>query len=184
MRNFPTLETERLILGELRSEDAVDVFHYFSKDEVTQFYDLESFTEVKQAENLITNWNNRYNNQQGIRWGIVLKTEKRVIGTCGYHNWSSIHYRAEIGYELSPEYWRQGIMFEALSRVISYGFEELELNRIGALVYPHNIGSRNLLISSGFSEEGILKDYYLKKDRFVDAVIFSTINKNKRQNWA
>jgi RimJ/RimL family protein N-acetyltransferase len=46
---FPTLETERLILRQLRIEDSFDLFKYFSMDEVTEYYDLDSFTELIQA---------------------------------------------------------------------------------------------------------------------------------------
>ncbi|SMF79353.1 ribosomal-protein-alanine N-acetyltransferase [Paenibacillus uliginis N3/975] len=175
MKTFPTIETERLILRQLRPEDSVDLYNYFSKDEVTEFYDLDSFTELQQAESLIRIFNDRFITQQGIRWGITLKTEDKVIGTCGFHNWSKKHFKAEIGYELSPEYWGIGVMTEVLREVINFGYKELELNRIEAFTYPDNIKSRKLLEKSGLSEEGYLKKYYYVKQRFVDAVIFSII---------
>jgi ribosomal-protein-alanine N-acetyltransferase len=174
---FPTLETERLILRQLRIEDSFDVFNYFSKDEVTEFYDLDSFIEQKQAEQLINNWNDRFLKSEGIRWGITRKNEDRIIGTCGFHNWSKEHFKSEIGYELAPEFWHQGIMFEALKAIIKYGFEELEINRIEAFIDPGNISSRKLLNKSGLIEEGTLRDYFLEKNRFVDAVILSIIKK-------
>lgn len=71
MNMFPTIETKRLKLRELRLVDALDLFHYSSNDEVTGYYDLDSFTELSQAENLITNWQERFNNEQGIRFGIT-----------------------------------------------------------------------------------------------------------------
>lgn len=175
MNNFPILETERFILRQLRLEDAPDLFSYFSKDEVTEFYDLESFTEVGQAEELIKNWNDRFTNAQGIRWGITFKHEDRIIGTCGFHNWSKEHFKIEVGYELSPPFWRQGIMTEVLKTVINYGFSRLGLNRIEAFIDPHNISSRKLLQKVGLTEEGTLRDYFYEKSKFVDAVIFSIL---------
>lgn len=174
---FPVLKTQRLILRQLRQEDAADVYHYFSTDQVTAFYDLDRFTEVQQAEDLIQFWNNRFDSLQGIRWGITLRSEDRVIGTCGFFNWSKKHYRAEIGYELSPEYWSQGYMIEVLESAIDFGFKDLGFNRIQALIHPENVKSRGLLEKSGFTEEGLLNEYYFKKDRFVDAVIFSKLKK-------
>lgn len=182
MNTYPILETERLILRQLRIEDSGDLYDYFSKDEVTEFYDLDSFINQNQAEKLIIKWNDSFDIQEGIRWGITLKTKDRIIGTCGYHNWSKEHYKAEIGYELTPEYWRQGIMTEVLSAVIKYGFNELGLNRIEALIDPENISSRRLLIKSGLNEEGLLKEYFYEKKRFVDAVIFSTLKKEYKGN--
>ncbi|QJD82784.1 GNAT family N-acetyltransferase [Cohnella herbarum] len=176
--SFPILETERLILRQLRHEDAVDLFDYFSKDEVTEFYDLDSFTELKQAEELIENWNEKFNNSLTIRWGIALKSEGRIIGTCGFHKWVKKHFKAEIGYELSPRYWRQGYMKEAIDTVMKYGFEVLELNRIEALIHSGNTSSQKVLEKTGFKEEGLLKEYFYEKKRFIDAVIFSKLKKD------
>ncbi|WP_438350704.1 GNAT family N-acetyltransferase [Paenibacillus sp. FA6] len=175
---FPVLETERLILRQLRLEDAVDLYDYFSNDEVTEFYDLDSFSELKQAEDLIKIWNERYINLQGYRWGITLKTEDRIIGSCGFHKCSKKHFKAEIGYELTPEYWHKGIMTEVIGAVIKYGFDELELNRIEAVIHRDNVNSRKLLEKSGFNEEGLLMEYFYEKQRFVDAVIFSNLKKD------
>lgn len=175
MQAFPTLRTERLVLRQLRLQDSEHIYSYFSTDEVTKYYDLEPFTGPVQAENLIISWQERYNNQQGIRWAISLREEDRIIGTCGFHNWSRKHRKAEVGYELSPEYWGQGLMTEALNRIILYGMEEMGLHRIGAVIFPDNAASRRLLEDTGFWEEGTLKGYYYKNNKFIDAVIFSKL---------
>ncbi|GIP31686.1 GNAT family N-acetyltransferase [Paenibacillus sp. J2TS4] len=177
MTSFPVLETERLLLRQLTVKDSSDLFHYFSKDEVTRYYDLESFVEVEQAEKLIDKWNDNFQQELGIRWAITLKKENRVIGTCGFHNWFKEHYKAEIGYELTPEYWRQGIMTEVLKAVLDYGFKELELNRIEAFIDPDNISSRKLLEKSGLREEGFLKECFYEKNQFVDAVLFAVLKR-------
>ncbi len=177
MNSFPILETERLRLRELQHEDAEELYLNFSKDEVTEYYDLDSFTKRTQAESLIKMWKEKYLTGQSIRWGIALKNEERIIGTCGFHNWSKKHARAEIGYELSPQHWRNGIMTEALRSVIGYGFGELELNRIGALIAPDNTGSRRLLKKLEFNEEGRLNEYYCKKEKFIDVICFSRLQR-------
>ncbi|MFD0959651.1 GNAT family N-acetyltransferase [Paenibacillus chungangensis] len=177
MNTFPVIYTERLTLRQLRPEDSMHLFHYFSRDEVTEFYDLESFTSIKQATDLIDSWNKRYETEQGIRWAISLKNEERVIGTCGYHNWAKEHSKAEIGYELTPEYWRQGIMTEAIAAILQYGFQSLQLNRIEAFIDPANISSRKLLLKAGLAEEGLLRDCFFEKGQFVDAVIFSILRR-------
>lgn len=98
MSQFPTLETERFILRQIKQDDSQEIFQYFSMDEVTKFYDLESFTNIEQAEELIRRWNQRFENNQGIRWGITLRSEDCVIGTCGFHGWAKNHCKIEIGY--------------------------------------------------------------------------------------
>jgi len=177
MPQFPLLETDRFVLREIKQEDSSDIFHYFSLDEVTKFYDVESFTSVEQAEELIQRWNDRFKKEQAIRWGITLKSENKVIGTCGFHGWAKNHYKAHIGYELAPEYWGQGYMTEVVKKIIEFGFNHLALNRIEAYVEPKNTGSRKLLENIGFREEGILKEHYYWKNQFVDTVIYALLKK-------
>jgi ribosomal-protein-alanine N-acetyltransferase len=181
MKAFPILETERLLLRQLKNEDSRDIFHYFSKDEVTKYYDLESFNEIGQAEELIHTWNQRYQEQKGFRWGITIRNVDKIIGTCGFHNLSKDNFKAEIGYELTPEYWRQGIMTEVLKAILDFGFVELELNRIEAFIDPDNLSSRKLLEKIGLQEEGYLKDYFYEKNQFVDAVIFAILKREYRK---
>lgn len=178
MTPFPILETERLVLRQITPEDSGDLFHYFSLDEVTKFYDVESFTNVQQAEELIDRWQQRFEKNLGIRWGITLKYENRVIGTCGYHGWMKHHFKAEIGYELTPDYWGKGFMTEAIQRVTEFGFRDFGLNRIEAFVEPGNVNSRKVLEKAGFSEEGILKEHFYWRNRFVDTAIFALLKKD------
>lgn len=178
METFPTLVTDRLYLRQLTLADAEDIFTYFSRDEVTKYYDLESFTEVEQAEKFIRSMLTRYEKQEGFRWGITLKdAPERIVGTIGFHNWQKEHSRIEIGYELAPEYWRQGLMTEAMEVVVDYGFQLPQVHRIEAFIDPDNEGSRRLLLKSGFTKEGHLRDYFYEKGQFVDAVVFGYLRK-------
>jgi ribosomal-protein-alanine N-acetyltransferase len=152
---FPILDTERLILREITKEDSKDVFSCFSNDDVTRYYGQESFRNIEQAENLVEMFSKNYNEKRGIRWGIEIKGSKGLIGTIGFNAWLPKHKRAEIGYEIHPDYWRKGYISEAVSRVLSYGFNDLELTRIGAVVYLDNEASNKLLTKIGFQKEGV-----------------------------
>lgn len=177
METFTILETERLLLRRLRTTDTLDLFHYFSNDRYAEYRGSECFTEVEQAKNLIRLLNERIDNNKGMKWGITIKDEDRIIGTCGFENWQKNEFKAEIGFGLSPEYWQKGIMREALSEVIKFGFHTLGFNRIEALTFPPNIRSRKLLEKCGFKEEGYLRDYYFERDVFLDFVICSLLKK-------
>ncbi|KAB2334649.1 GNAT family N-acetyltransferase [Cytobacillus depressus] len=172
---FPQLETKRVILRKLQMDDAPSIFRYFSKDEVTIFYDLDTFTTEKEAEDLIESLLYRYEMRKQIRWAIVLKESGQFIGTCGYHSIEEEHWKAEIGYELHPDYWRQGLMTEVISAVVQYGFNELELNRIEAFYDPRNIASARVLEKIGFEFEGVLRKRFFIKGKFVDGAIAAII---------
>lgn len=126
---YPVLETERLLLRQLTILDTEDLFEYFSLDEVMQYYDLDTFKDKKEAENIIRHFNNEFESGKGFRWAIELKSEKKIIGTCGYHNWFHDHFKSEVGYELNPKYWRKAYMKEAILPIVTFGFETMELHR-------------------------------------------------------
>ncbi|MFE8702455.1 GNAT family N-acetyltransferase [Cytobacillus sp. FJAT-54145] len=168
---FPILETERLVLRQLKEKDAPNLFSYFSKDEVTEYYDLESFTSKQQAVDLISRLSQRYEEGKQIRWGITLKGNDELIGTCGFHSIERDHFKAEIGYELHPHFWGKGIMAEVIQKVVEYGFNTMELNRIEAFYDPENVSSKRVLEKNGFEYEGVLRKRFFAKGRFVDAAI-------------
>lgn len=177
MLPFAILQTKRLTLRHLRIEDAPQVLANFSFDEVTKFYDLATFTELAQAEQLIANWIKRSEQGQGLRWAITLTGDDTLIGTCGFHNLSAENRRAEIGYELHPDYWRQGIMTEAVQALLAHGFAALNLHRIEAFIDPAHHASYGLLVRCGFQSEGVLRDYFFEKGRFVDAQMLSILQR-------
>ncbi|WP_158960480.1 GNAT family N-acetyltransferase [Myroides fluvii] len=182
-KEFPTLQTDRLILRALHFTDAPALFDYFSRDEVTEFYDLPTFESIQEAHELLLAWQERYQEDNAIRWAITLQERPdRLIGTCGFHNFSNENARAEIGYELHPDFWQKGIMTEAIQAIIPFGFEAFELHRIEAFIHPTNRSSRKLLEKVGLQSEGVLRDYFYEKEEFVDAEIFSLLQREYQPN--
>lgn len=172
---FPVLETERFRLREIELSDAANMFNYFSRDEVTEFYDLDTFTSVQQAIELVESLKYRYQSKRQIRWGITLINDNEIIGSCGLHAIEPEHYKAEIGYELHPDFWGKGVMTEVINRIVEYGFKEMNLNRIEALYNPLNTASQKVLEKNGFKFEGILRNRFFGKGRFLDAAVSSIL---------
>jgi ribosomal-protein-alanine N-acetyltransferase len=175
---FPRLESKNLVLRDLVPKDAGALFHIFSDPEVTRYYDLETFQTMAEARELIEHFNNRFLKRFGIRWGIARKeTPDTLIGTCGYNIWIHSSCRAIVGYDLGRAHWGQGIMSEALERVLAFGFGTMELNRIEAAVFPDNIPSHRLLKKLGFQREGVLREYEFLKGEFVDLTMYSLLRR-------
>ena len=172
---FPTLETERLILREITKEDTEGIFACFSNDDVTRYYGQETLQNLKQAEDIIEFFRKNYHDNRGIRWAIERKEDKGIIGTIGFNAWLPKHKRAEIGYELHPNHWRKGYTSEAVLAVLTYGFDVMELTRIGAVVFKENEASQNLLTKIGFQEEGILKKYMYQNGVAHDTYVYSLL---------
>jgi ribosomal-protein-alanine N-acetyltransferase len=125
MIEFPVLQTERLVLRGFRSSDAPAVLSIFSQDIVTKYHNADTMQSVEQAEKLVRVRASLFEKGLGIRWGIALSEQRDVIiGSCGYYNLNKGSRSVEIGYDLHPRHWRQGIMTEALTAVINHGFGE------------------------------------------------------------
>ena len=175
LHTFPILETERLILRQLAAADAQDSFLFMSDEETIRYYDPEPMTQLEQAEEGIERHRRRFAQQEALRWGITLKGEDRVIGDGGY-SWDADNHPAVLSYILAKHYWNQGIMTEALTAMIQFGFDHIHLHRIEARVAYPNLASARLLEKVGFQEEGRLRDRQYVNNQFVDERMYALIN--------
>lgn len=178
---FPQLETKRLLLRELKSTDAEAMHRYLSNPEVTLYLDTQPHRSLKQTQDLMNFLASLSEKGEGFRWGITLKSGDAagvVIGTCGYHAWAKDHFRAEIGYELARDYWGQGIMAEAVKALLTFGFEQMALNRVEAMVLEGNRASARFLEKMGFQQEVVLREYEFVQGRFRDVQLFSLLSKD------
>ncbi|MFJ7928520.1 GNAT family N-acetyltransferase [Peribacillus sp. NPDC096448] len=172
---FPILETKRLVLREMAEGDAADILKCFSNPDVLRYYGQTPLTNTDQVKKLIKKFSKNFEVRHGIKWGIELKGKDGIIGTIGFQEWSQEHKRAELSYALFPKYWGNGYATEAVSKVISYGFKELELTRIGAIVFIENKASNKLLTNLGFKKEGILRNYLYQNDVSFDTYLYSLL---------
>lgn len=175
--NFPILETSRLYLREITDDDANDIFEYLSNDRVTRYLGKDSLTNIDEAYDIINKIKINYDERRGIRWGIIHKESKKLIGTIGYDAMHIKNKRADIGYDINSNYWRQGFATEAINKVLEFGFSKLDLNRIGAVVFPENIASLNLLQKIGFTKDGLLRQYIIQNNIARDTIVLSLLKK-------
>jgi ribosomal-protein-alanine N-acetyltransferase len=175
---FPDLETKRLILRELTEFDAEMIFSILSNPQVTRYYGKDTFESLDEAKEFIHYFKQKFYGKRGFRWGIEIKETKQLIGTIGLDAWVPKQRRAEIGYEIHPEFWKKGYATEAALKIISFGFDSLELIRIGAIIFPENEPSNKLLNKLGFQKEGILRSYIYQNGVSNDVYAYSILNKN------
>lgn len=175
---FPTLKTDRLILRQVTKDDAGSLLKYLSDKDVMKFVGLEPFESIDDALDEISWYQSISEKRTGIRWGITLKGQGEVIGSCGFLNLVSQHYRSEIGVELSREHWGKGIASEAFEAVIRYGFKQMNLQRIEALIEPPNTPSQRLVEKQGFIREGLLRSYEFTCGKLDDLYMYSILKQD------
>jgi ribosomal-protein-alanine N-acetyltransferase len=176
---FPYIRTQRLLLRQIKHSDLNEIFFLRSDERVMKYLDRPKAKTSAEVYDFIQKIIDSETNNEGITWAITLKTDK-LIGTIGFWNIQKEHYRAELGYILHPDYWGKGIMQEALSEVIDYGFKVMKLHSIEANVNPENTASIKLLERNGFSREAYYKENYFFDGKFMDSAIYSLLEKNKK----
>ena len=102
---FPILTTERLYLREIKVTDINRMYSILSREEVTRYYGLDAVKNSSEVLELIHYFKEMYDTRKGIRWGIIHKETDILIGSCGFNAYQERNKRAEIGYELHPDYW-------------------------------------------------------------------------------
>ena len=84
--------------------------------------------------------------------------------------------RAEIGYEMLPQFQGKGLTKEVVAEVVNFCFTKLNLHSLEAVVVPENIPSIKLLERLGFVREGLFKEKEFSKGKYCDLAYYSKIN--------
>ncbi|HEX3048174.1 MAG TPA: GNAT family protein [Bacillota bacterium] len=173
--DMPTLETERLLLRKFELSDAADMFEYASDPEVTRYLTWDCHRSIDNSLGFIRYTLDRYQNDETGDWGIVLKKNRKFIGSCGFVwvDWNNSC--GQIGYVLSRKYWGQGIVTEAVQCLIRFAFERLGLNRIEAVHFIPNQASGRVMQKAGMRYEGIERERIFAKGRYLDVKVYAIV---------
>ncbi|MBI5915139.1 MAG: GNAT family N-acetyltransferase [Bacteroidetes bacterium] len=174
---FPALVTERLLLRKIVPGDLDDLFRLRTNDVVMTYLDRPKQT-LDEIRELIEKTATSAENNEAIAWAITLRERPGVIGDISFWRTIREHHRAEIGYSLHPDSWRQGIASEAMRAVLNYGFQTMQLHSVEANVNPENIASFRLLEKFGFVREAYFRENYHHAGRFLDSAIYSLLHYN------
>jgi ribosomal-protein-alanine N-acetyltransferase len=165
----------RFSLTPIEDRDLDAILEHFGDPRVTEFLDIRPLMGRTDAREVIDWARALRSSGRGLRWGIR-SGDGGFVGTCGFH---AVTFergrRGEIGYDLSPAWWRRGVMAEVLPAALAFGFGVLGLRRIEAMVTPGNDRSCAVLERHGFAREGLLRDYAFWRDRFWDQILYARL---------
>ncbi|HSD08651.1 GNAT family N-acetyltransferase [Flavobacterium sp.] len=149
---FPTLITERLTLRQLSKEDAEEVFQLRTDPQINKYLDRKPSKTLGDALNFINNINENIKNNESYYWAILMTGKEKLIGTICLFDFSKDKKNCEIGYELLTEYQGNGIMLEAIKKVIEYANQILGVKTIDALIHKENRNSIKLVQKLNFKK--------------------------------
>lgn len=152
------LETDRLILREMRHVDAEAMFELDSNINVHQYLGNNPVKSIDECINYIENIRNQYIKNGIGRFVVVIKETNEVIG------WAGIKYITEpennhvnfydLGYRLQEKHWRKGYALEAATAWLDYGFKEMKIPIMYASAHIDNLGSNTILQRIGMIQNG------------------------------
>jgi ribosomal-protein-alanine N-acetyltransferase len=156
---YSEIHTNRLLLKPITPAVIHDLYNTKSKNEIIAFFgfDESGYEHYK-------NMHEKGMETHRISIFVFLLIDKQTnlpIGECGFHTWNKTHRRTELFYLIrNDEHKQKGLMTEALKAILDFGFTQLDLHRIEALVADWNIPSVKLLQHFCFTKEGTMREDY------------------------
>jgi ribosomal-protein-alanine N-acetyltransferase len=173
---FPNLESERLLLRRIDENDVKEIFEMRSDAENMKYIPRPLVKNHEEALEHLAMIDSGIEKNEAINWGITVKRSSKLLGIIGFYRTKHEHYRSEIGYMLLPEIHGKGTASEAVGIVVEFGFNEMKLHSIEAIIDPENGASEKVLQKNGFVKEGHLKENEFYDGKFIDSVIYSRLN--------
>ncbi|MDB5157043.1 MAG: N-acetyltransferase [Mucilaginibacter sp.] len=177
---FCELFTERLALRKLKAGDAYVLFALRTNNEVNLYLDRPETTDISQVFDFINKIHISVDSGESFYWAITLPGDDKLIGTICFWNLSDDKTEAEIGYELNPNFQGKGLMQEAISKVIAFGFNDLGFKTITAFPHKKNERSLKLLERNNFKIDTELTDKNKNNEEFDNLLCYSFFNNSNK----
>lgn len=148
------LETERLVLRWVTTDDAPFILELLNEPSFLQFIGDKGVRNLDDARNYILT--GPVASYQRFGFGlylVLLKPEATPIGMCGLLKRDTLP-DVDVGYAFRPAFWSRGFAYESAHAVLAHGREAFGLERIVAITSPDNDASRALLEKLGLQFEG------------------------------
>lgn len=155
---------------------AEDIFAIVDKDRAYLRVWLPWVDSSKSVQDTQAFLNNamRYN-RGGQQLNTVILYNKEVVGVISFNAIYRMNRKAEIGYWVAKDFQGKGIITRACTKLISYGFKHLSLNRIYIRVASTNEASKKIPERLGLTYDGTLREDSLLYDEFVDINVYSIL---------
>ncbi len=172
---LPTLQTERLILRAFTPADAADVRRLAGDRNVAEMTMVIPHPyEDGVAEEWIAKHQETFQKGEGLELAVTRRNDGALIGAVGLGLYAKDE-SAQLGYWIGKPYWGHGYCTEAARKLVRYGFEELELNRIYAVHFARNPASGRVMQKIGMQQEGCLREHAKHWNRFEDCVYYGLL---------
>lgn len=171
------LETDRLLLREMKLSDAEALFEMDRNPKVHEYLWNNPLTDISEVNKIINSVQEQYKQNKIGRFVMVLKETNQVIGWAGLKfNTEMVNnkiYFYDIGYRLDEKFWGKGYASEASFAWLDYGFKTMKIPVMEAAAHSDNIASNRILQKIGlqmtetYLEDGVSWNWYELKNPFL-----------------
>ena len=169
------IETKRLILTEYTLSDLDDFYDLKSCAEVWTYSTFVPLNSKEQARPLLQDIIDCCANGKYTFLALREKASNAFIGEAGIINVNPHANRCTIGYNLLPSFWNNGYATEIAKGIVTYAFNALKYERIEAMALQCNCASCKVLEKSGFTLEGVLRNYNRNGNEYRNVCYYAMI---------
>ena len=160
-------------LREWRLDDAAELQKQADNPNVYNYL-MDAFPHPYTMDDAV-NWINMMLKQNPVLV-FVIDIDGKLAGAIGLEMRYDIYSKAPLlGYWLAEQFWRKGIMTEAVKLMTAYAFANLDIVRLQAGILSNNPASMRVLEKAGFTKEGILRNGIIKNGVVLDEHIYGLI---------
>ena len=161
------IETERLILREIRDEDLEGMFELDSNPNVHEFLGKKPIKTREQAQKVIDSVKQQYKERGIGRWAVILKETGEFMGWTGIrlnteYNMNGRTRYYDVGYRLIERFWGNGYATESGLVAVQYAFETMKLSELFGTTEFGNTASHKALLNIGLE---YVEDFYFEEEK-------------------
>lgn len=161
------IETERLLLRELRPTDIEGMFALDSDPEVHKYLGNKPVKTKEESQKILESVLTQYKERGIGRFAVIEKSSGDFVGWSGLrlnteYNMNGFTKYYDIGYRLIKRFWGKGYATESGKAALDYAFNVLKLPEIYATTEMGNQASHNALIKLGLH---YVEDFYFEQEQ-------------------
>ncbi len=177
---LPVLTGKRVVLRELRTEDAVSLHALLTTEEVTRFISPPPST-VDGFEKFIA-WTHRQRaSGQYACYAVTLEGFDTAIGIFQVRALEAGFTTAEWGFAIGSPFWGTGVFADAASLVLDFAFEMVGVHRLEGRAAVRNGRGTGALIKMGAVQEAILRRAFHRNGEWIDQGLYTIVDDDWRR---
>jgi RimJ/RimL family protein N-acetyltransferase len=178
------LETDRLNLIPLSEDDAETIYSNVKEYEIAKWLiNLPHPYPEDGAIKFIRETNELMKKGNSYELAIRLKSTNELIGVMAFCKVDKKNRNSELGYWITQKYWNSGFASEAAKRILEFGFNVLNLERVFAKCVPENEASKKVMEKIGMQYEGTMRHEILKENQYYDMCYYGIIIQDWKENF-